>query len=75
MEIKKTYYGKINGYDAMTCDFIPDNMVIEKEENILYPDDGYMLEKDGIEYDSVILDNEHKQEDYVEKEIIIEEEL
>lgn len=72
MEIKKTYIGKINGYDAMTCDFIPDDMEVEKEENILYPSEGYLLEKDGEQFDCIELKESDGASNY--KEIKIPEE-
>lgn len=72
MEIKKTYIGKINGVDAITCDFIPENMIVEEEQTILYPNDGYMLEKDGKQFDCVEIKESNDASNYKEIEIIEE---
>ena len=69
METKKTYYGKIDGYDAMSCDYIPEDMVVEREEIILYPQEGYILEKDGEQFDCVEITDNNEINNYKELEI------
>ena len=70
MEVKKTYYGKINGYDAMTCDYIPENMTVEREINVLYPEEGYLLEtKNGDLVDNIELLDGDSMENYIERKI------
>ena len=72
MNIKKTYYGKINGFDAMTCDFVPEDMTVEKEETVLYPEEGYILEKDGEQFDCYVIKKEKEAKSF--SEVKLEEE-
>ena len=66
---KTTYYGKINGYDAMTCDFIPENMTVERSERVLYSEENKLLLKGGEAVDYIVLEEGDSAENYEEIEI------
>lgn len=66
MEIKITYV--TNG--AIYCGFKPDNVEIIEERKVLYPTDGYELERNGERFSSVWLKDNDVQENYNEVKIV-----
>lgn len=66
---KTTYYGKINGYDAMTCDFIPEDMTVERSERVLYPGENRLLLKGNEVVDYIVLEEGDSAENYEEAEV------
>lgn len=74
MEIRITYVGTLNGKKAMTCGFKPEGMVVTEERQVLYPSEGKELFKDNQRYSSVWLKDGDLQSNYVEVDLLSEEE-
>lgn len=68
MEIRITYKGTLNGVKGIWCGFKPDDAIIEKEINILYPDKDMLLRKKGDEetFRSVVLKDGDGMDNYEE---------
>ena len=68
MQIKTTYIGILNNVHGMWCGFKPEGLEITEERQVLYPDEGYDLLKDGERFSSVWLKDGDSQENYEEVE-------
>ena len=66
MIIKITYIGTLNGIHGIWCGFLPEGVIIEKEINVYYPDEGKVFAKDGELFDSVVLQEGESIEEYTE---------
>lgn len=68
MEIRITYKGTLNGIKGIWCGFKPEDVVVEKEINILYPAKDMLLRKKGEEqtYHSVVLTDGDSVDNYEE---------
>lgn len=69
MEIRTTYKGVLNGIHGFWCGFKPDNLEVEEEIPVYYPDKGKVFVKNGVEYNSVVLQKGELISDYVEQMI------
>ena len=69
MRIITTYVGTLNGVSGMWCGFKPEGAKIEEERDVLFPDDGQLLEKDGETFSAVWLKDEDTRFNYKEVEI------
>mgnify|MGYP006935980172 CR=1 FL=1 len=68
MEIRTTYIGTLNGVYGFWCGFKPEGLEVTEERKVLYPTEGYDLEKDGEIFSSVWLKDGMSEEDYKEVE-------
>ena len=71
MEIRTTYIGtNDNGIKGIWCGFKPDNITIEEERNILYPDLNKVLrhKETQVIFTSVWLQDENLIDEYEEIE-------
>ncbi len=71
MEIRTTYIGvNENGTRGIWCGFKPQNFLILKEKQVLYPELGKILQNKETkkEYYSIILENGDSPENYIETE-------
>lgn len=68
MEIKTTYIGTLNGVNGFWCGFKPKGLEVTEERKVLYPKEGYDLEKDGEIFSSVWLKDGMSKNDYKEVE-------
>lgn len=66
MIIKITYIGILDGIHGIWCGFLPEGVIVEKEINVYYPDEGKVLVKNGELFDSVILQESESIEEYTE---------
>lgn len=68
MEIRITYKGTLNGIKGIWCGFKPEDAIIEKEINILYPAKDMLLRRKGEEktYGSVVLKDGYTMDNYEE---------
>ena len=66
MEVRITYVGKLNEVNGMWCGFKPKGVKVQEERKVLYPAEGYELEKDGQRFSSVWLKDDDKPENYNE---------
>lgn len=66
MEIRITYIGTLNGVEGMWCGFKPESVTIEEERQVLYPAEGYELEKDGERFSAVWLQDGDSPKNYTE---------
>ncbi len=66
MIIKITYIGTLDGIHGIWCGFLPEDVIVEKEINVYYPDEGKVLVKDGELFDSVVLKEDESIEEYTE---------
>lgn len=55
MVMKKTYKGYVDGVYGIYRGIKPDNLVVDEEIEVYYPDNGYVFTKDGEEFSAVIL--------------------
>ena len=69
MEIKKTYVGTLGGIKGLWCGFKPEGVVVSEEREVLYPKEGYKLEKDSELFDCVWLKDGDIKENYKEVKI------
>lgn len=69
MRTIKTYVGTLNGVSGMWCGFKPDGAEITEVRDILLPDDGQELEKDGVRMSSAWLKDGDTRFNYKEVEI------
>lgn len=69
-----SYKGSLNGVKGVWCGFKPEGVEIEEEVTVYSADEGMVLVKDGVEYDSVVLGVGEKIKDYKEVEKPKEEE-
>jgi len=68
MYTKITYVGKINDIHTMTCGFKDDNMIIEEQRLVLYPEiNNELLHKEtGERFTTVWLKDNDNQNNYLE---------
>ena len=66
MKERKSYIGKLNGISGVWCDQKPEGLEVEKEITFYSPDEGKMLCKDGEMFESIVIDENTKIEDYTE---------
>ena len=66
MYIKMTYIGTLNGIHGIWCGFKPEGAIITEEREVLYPEEGYLLERDGRNFSCVWLKNGDVKENYIE---------
>lgn len=66
MIIKITYIGTLDGICGIWCGFLPEGVIVEKEINVYYPDEGKVFTKDGELFDSVVLQEGESIEEYTE---------
>lgn len=69
MQTKITYKGYIDGVYGIYCGFCPENLEIEEEIPVYYPDEGKIFIKDGEEYSAVVLQEGESIADYDEVEV------
>lgn len=69
MRTIKTYVGTLNGVSGLWCGFKPEGAEITEVRDILLPDDGQELEKDGVRMSSAWLKDGDTRFDYKEVEI------
>lgn len=69
MRTIKTYVGTLNGVSGMWCGFKPEGAEIKEVRDILLPDDGQELEKDGVRMSSAWLKDGDTRFNYKEVEI------
>lgn len=69
MQVKVTFVGTLNGIHGIWCGFRPEGAKIKEARPILYPEEGYLLEKDGETYSSVWLKDGDEEENYTEVKI------
>lgn len=69
MRISKTYVGTLNGVSGLWCGFKPEGAEIKEVREILLPDEGQELEKDGVRMSSVWLKDGDTKFNYKEVEI------
>lgn len=71
MTIKITYVGTLNGVAGIWCGFRPEGAIITEERQVLYPQEGFELERisDKERLSAVWLQNGDTQENYTEVEI------
>lgn len=69
MRIVKTYVGTLDGVSGMWCGFKPDGAEITEVRDVLFPDDGQELEKDGETFSAVWLKDGDTKFNYKEIEI------
>ena len=65
MEIRTTYI--CNG--AIYCGFKPEGVEVIEERQVLYPQEGYELVKNGERFDAVWLKDGDSEENYTEEKI------
>lgn len=70
MQTKITYKGYIDGVYGIYCGFKPENLEIEEEVTVYYPDEGKIFIKDGEEFGAVVLQEGESIADYEEVEAI-----
>lgn len=73
MKISKTYVGTLNGVSGMWCGFKPDDAEITEVREILLPDDGQELEKDGVRMSSAWLKDGDTRFNYKEVEVMTDD--
>ena len=66
MKERYSYIGKLNGVFGIWCDQCPEDVEVEKTVTFYGPDEGKVFTKDGELFDSVVVDENSKIEDYVE---------
>ena len=66
MIIKTTYVGMLNGVHGIWCGFLPEDVIVEKEIPVYYPDEDKVFTKDGELFDSVVLQEGESIEKYLE---------
>ena len=68
MHTKITYVGKINDIHTMTCGFKDNNMIIEEQRLVLYPErNNELLHKEtGEKFTAVWLKDNDSQNNYLE---------
>ena len=69
MQTKITYKGYIDGVYGIYCGFKPDNLEIEEEVTVYYPDENKVFIKDGEEYGAGVLKEGESIADYDEVEV------
>lgn len=69
MFTKTTYIGTLNGVHGIWCGFLPEGVVVEEERLVLYPEEGYELERDGERYSAVWLKDGDNATNYTEIEM------
>ena len=68
MKERKSYMGTLNGINGIWCDQKPEGLEVFKEITFYTPDEGKVFVKDGEFYDSVVIQDDVKIEDYEEVE-------
>ena len=69
MQTKITYKGYIDGVYGIYCGFKPENLKIDEEVTVYYPDENKVFIKDGEEYSAVVLQEGESITDYQEVDI------
>ena len=68
MKERKSYMGTLNGINGIWCDQKPEGLEVSKEITFYTPDEGKVFVKDGEFYDSVVIQDDVRIEDYEEVE-------
>lgn len=70
MYIKTTYIGTLDGVAGIWCGFKPEGAIITEERDVLYPEEGYELERisDGERFSAIWLKDGNVKENYIEVE-------
>ena len=63
---RHSYIGTLNGVSGIWCDQKPEGLEVEKETTFYTPDEGKVFTKDGELFDSVVIKDDVKIEDYIE---------
>lgn len=66
MEKRTAYTGTLNGVFGVFCDVKPKGLKNAESKTFYIPDEGKAFYKDGEYYYTVIVDENHKIEDYME---------
>lgn len=66
MKKRKSYIGTLDGIKGVWTDKKPKGLEVEKEITFYSPDEGKMLCKDGELFESIVIDENTKIEDYTE---------
>ena len=69
MQTKITYKGIKDGVYGIYCGFKPENIEIEEEVTVYYPDENKVFIKDGEEFGAVVLQEGESITDYQEVDI------
>lgn len=69
MKIETTYVGTLNGTYGMFCGFQPEGLVVEDVRQILFPEEGYELQKGSQRFKFVWLKDGDVQSNYTEVEV------
>lgn len=69
MQTKITYKGYIDGVYGIYCGFKPENLEIEEEVTVYYPDENKIFMKNGEEFGAVVLQEGESIDDYDEVEV------
>lgn len=63
---RKSYIGKLNGVSGIWCDQKPEGLDLTDVITFYSPDEGKVFIKDGEFFDSVVIKDGVKIEDYIE---------
>ena len=74
MQAKITYKGILNGIHGLWCGFKPENLEVEEEITVYYPDAGKVFVKDGEKFSVVVIKDGVRIEDFTEVDEIPDEE-
>lgn len=66
MKERHSYIGTLNGINGVWCDTKPEGLEIKETVTFYTPDEGMVFTKDGELFDSVVINDDIKIEDYVE---------
>lgn len=66
MKERHSYIGTLNGINGVWCDKKPEGLEIKETITFYTPDEGMVFTKDGELFDSVVIKDDIKIEDYVE---------
>lgn len=66
MKERHSYIGTLNGINGVWCDKKPESLEIKETITFYTPDEGMVFTKDAELFDSVVIKDDIKIEDYVE---------
>ena len=66
MKTRKSYIGTLNGISGVWCDKKPKGLKVVEEITFYSADEGKVFTKDGELFDSVVIKDGVKIEDYIE---------
>lgn len=66
MKERHSYIGTLNGINGVWCDKKPEGLDLKETVTFYTPDEGMVFTKDGELFDSVVIKDDIKIEDYVE---------